>query len=231
MVYELYYWPGAPGRGEPIRLLLEDAGAEYVDVCRGEGGVPKLLAALEGKLGGPKPLAPPVLKAGDLVLSQTATIMGWLAEQLGYVGSDEPSRLAARAAAQTIVDFWLECHDVHHPIATALYYHDQKPESARRAPFFRDQRLPKYLGHFEQLLAAGMPFSYIHLWLFDVIEGLRYAFPRTMAAFEPKIPLLVANHAAVAARPQIATYMGSPRRLPQSDKGLFRHYDELDAPA
>ena len=35
MVYELHYWPRIQGRGEFVRLALEQAGAEYVDVARG----------------------------------------------------------------------------------------------------------------------------------------------------------------------------------------------------
>jgi glutathione S-transferase len=226
--YELYYWPGIPGRGEPIRLLLEDAGADYVDVARTEGGMAQLQRAMKGELGGPRPFAPPILKAGDLVISQTANIMAWLAPRLDRAPTDEAGRLAAHALGLTLVDFWSEIHDLHHPIAPGLYYDDQKVEAARRAPHFRDQRMPKYLGHFEQ--AFEDTFSYVHLWLFQTIAGLRYAVPRAMAALEPKLPRLVALHDAVAARPRIAAYLASPRRQPFNEKGIFRHYDELDVP-
>src|SRR5690349_10502347 len=185
--YELYYWPGIQGRGEPIRLLLEDAGASYVDVARGEGGMAALQKALRGELGGPKPYAPPILKCGDLVLSHSASIMSWLGERLGRAPADEAGRLAAHQAALTLVDLWAEIHDTHHPIASSLYYEDQKPEAARRAKHLRDERLPKYLSHFEALEAAGRPSSYVDLWLFQTIEGLRYALPRWAKAYEPNI--------------------------------------------
>jgi glutathione S-transferase len=225
-MYELYYWPGIQGRGEPIRLLLEDAGAEYVDVGRGPDGMAKLRGAMEGKLGGAKPFAPPILKHGARVMSQSAVIMHYLGEQLGRVPADAE---AARAAGATLVDFWCEVHDVHHPIAVGLYYDDQKPESLRRSKHLREERMPKYLGHFEALEAAGRESSYLDLWLFQTIAGLRYAFPHAMAKLEPKIPRLAALHDAVAARPRVAAYLASSRRVPFNTHGLFRHYPELDA--
>jgi glutathione S-transferase len=228
--YELYYWPGIQGRGEPIRLLLEDAGVPYVDVARDEGGMAALQRALRGELGWPKPFAPPILKCGDLVISHTAAIMAWLGARLGYAPPDEKGRLAAHQAALTLVDLWAEIHDTHHPIAVSLYYEDQKTEAVRRAKHLREERLPKYLGHFEAL-EATRPSSYIDLWLFQTLEGLRYAFPRWSAAFATNIPKLTALHFRVGARERVAAYLASPRRVPFNEQGLFRHYDELDAPA
>ena len=227
-LYELYYWP-IQGRGETIRLLLEDAGVEWKDVTRGENGMARLQAAISGELGGPKPFAPPILRHGELVISHRALIMSYLGEQLGMVGSDEASRDAARALELSVTDFFLEVHDVHHPIANSLYYDDQKPEAKRRSHHFTTERMPKYLTHFEKV--ASESFAYPHFSLFQVVEGLRYAFPRGFAALEPKLPRLVAIHDAVAARPRTKAYLASPRRVPFSTHGLFRHYDELDLPA
>jgi glutathione S-transferase len=223
--YELYYWP-IQGRGETIRLLLEDSTLEWKDVTRGENGMARLQAAISGELGGPKPFAPPILRHGDLVLSHRALIMSYLGEQLGLV--DDASRYAARALELGITDFFLEVHDVHHPIAGSLYYDDQKPEAKRRSHHFTTERMPKYLGHFEKVASAE--FDYTHFSLFQTVEGLRYAFPRAFAALEPKLPRLIAIHDAVAARPRTKAYLASPRRVPFSTHGLFRHYDELDAP-
>jgi len=66
MMYELYYWPGIQGRGEFIRLALEEAGARYVDVAvlpeaKG-GGVPAILQVLEARNIQRPPFAPPILK-------------------------------------------------------------------------------------------------------------------------------------------------------------------------
>lgn len=227
-VYELYYWP-IQGRGETIRLLFEESGAEWKDVTRGDNGMAKLQAAIAGELGGPKPFAPPILRCGDVVISHRALIMSWVGERLGLAPADEQGKLAARALELSVTDFFLEVHDVHHPIASSLYYDDQKPESKRRSHHFCTERMPKYLGHLEK--AAADAFSYTHLSLFQTVEGCRYAFPRAMAALEPKLPRLIAIRDAVAARPRIAAYLASPRRVPFSPHGLFRHYDELDAPA
>ena len=44
MRYELYYWPSIQGRGEFIRLTLEEAGADYVDVARKSDDVVEVVA-------------------------------------------------------------------------------------------------------------------------------------------------------------------------------------------
>jgi glutathione S-transferase len=242
-MYELYYWPGIQGRGEFIRLALEDAGAAYVDVARRPdaegGGVPVLMKALAGGLGGLLPFAPPILKSDDLVIAQTANILQYLGPKLGLVGDDEASRLATHQVQLTITDLAAEVHDTHHPIASGLYYADQKPEALRRSQVFVAERMPKFLGYFEKLLAqnsashgkavVGVQVSYADLSLFQVMVGLKYAFPNALKALAPKLPHLCALRDQVAARPKLAAYLGSPRRVPFNEHGLFRHYPELDA--
>jgi glutathione S-transferase len=75
----------------------------------------------------------------------------------------------------------------------------------------------------------GARLSYVDLSLFQVVAGLRYAFPRTMAQLEKRVPRVIALHGGVAERPRISAYLASPRRLAFSEEGIFRHYDELDA--
>jgi glutathione S-transferase len=239
MRYELYYWPEIQGRGELIRLALEDAGAEYVDVARlPKRGVPALMRLIESRSLKQPPFAPPFLKAGKLVIAQTANILLFLGPRLGLVPKSESSRLWAHQLQLTIADWLTEVHDSHHPISGGLYYADQKREAKRRAADFRTERLPKFLGYFEQLLARnpknggylmGRFVSYVDLSIFQMIAGLRYAFPRAMAKLERKHPRLVALHDRVFARPRIAAYLSSPRRLPFNQQGIFRHYPELDA--
>jgi glutathione S-transferase len=231
--YELYYWPGIQGRGEFVRLALEDAGAPYLDVARGRG-VPAMMKAMSAAKG-VLPFAPPFLKAGRLVVAQRANILFYLGPRLGLVRKDEASRLAAHQLELTISDLLVEVHDTHHPIGPGLYYEDQKPEAARRTKDFLAERMPKYMGYFERQLArAGKKgglvggFSYVDLSLFQVIEGLSYAFPRAMARFEKKIPRCLALHARVKARPRIRAYLASDRRVPFNEDGIFRHYPELD---
>jgi glutathione S-transferase len=242
MRYELYYWPGIQGRGEFIRLALEEAGADYVDVARlavrEGGGMAALTRFLEDDAVKRPPLAPPFLKAGKLVIGQSANILQFLGPRLGLAPKDEAGRLWAHQLQLTIADLVVEAHDVHHPIASALYYHDQKPEAQRRAPHFTGERVPKFLGYFEQVLAAnptgrghmvGRALSYVDLSIFQLIAGLRYAFPKRMARLAPKYPGLSALHERVAARPNIAAYLASERRIPFNEHGIFRHYPELDA--
>jgi glutathione S-transferase len=238
--YRLYYWPGIQGRGEFVRLALEEANAPYVDVGRTDGGMKAMMSIVEGAGGahggsGLVPFAPPFLVHGKLTIAQTANILLWLAPRHGLVPKDEASRVAAHQLQLTVTDFVSEVHDTHHPIATFLYYEDQKPEAKRRTEGFLEKRLPKFLGYFERVLERGggkylvkRRFTYVDLSLFQMIAGLSYAFPKAMAKQKKKHPLLLSLHDRVAARPRIAAYLASPRRLPFNDHGIFRHYPELE---
>lgn len=237
--YELYYWPSIQGRGEFVRLALEAADADYVDVAR-RRGAEALLPLLEGKSLARGPYAAPFLKAGKLVIGQTANILQWLAPRHGLVPKGEGARVWAHQIQLTVADWVDETHDTHHPIGGAFYYEDQKPESVRRAAHFTGARLPKFLAYFERLLPRGKSGekggwllgrspSYADLSLFQMIAGLRYAFPRAMTRLEPKHPRLVALHDRVASRPRIAAYLASDRRIPFNQHGIFRHYPELDS--
>jgi glutathione S-transferase len=241
MPYELYYWPGIQGRGEFVRLALEEAGAEYVDVARLSGrgkGIPAMLRFLEDAESGHPPFAPPFLKSGELIIAQTANILLYLGPRLGLVPKPEASRLWAHQLQLTISDFVAEIHDVHHPIAASLYYHEQKREAQRRAEYFTAERMPKFLGYFEHVLAGdakgggymlGRNLCYVDLSIFQLIAGLRYAFPKTMKKLQPNYPGLVALHDKVSARPNIAGYLASERRIPFNEEDVFRHYPELDS--
>lgn len=237
MRYELYYWPGIPGRGEFIRLAFEDAGADYVDACRTEAGMRAMMRMLESRQIGQPPFAPPFLKAGKQVIAQTANILQFVGPRLGLAPASEAGRLWAHQLELTLIDLLDEVHDTHHPISSALYYEQQKPAAKRRAAHFRRERLPKYLGYFEEVLAGGPAgrtclvagrHSYVDLSMFQMIEGLHYAFPKAMRRLEPRHPRLGALHARVQSRPRIAAYLASPRRLAFNESGIFRRYPALD---
>jgi len=227
MKYELYYWPSIQGRGEFIRLALEDAGAAYVDVARRPKGMQAMMRMMESQAVKHRPFAPPFLRAGELLIAQTALILHWLAPRLGLAPKNEAARLWLHEQQLTISDWLVEVHDTHHPIGSGLYYEEQKPESERRARDFRENRLPKFMDYFEGL-ERGKAITYVELSLFQMVAGLRYAFPRTMQALEPQYPKLVALHERVAARPRLAKYLSSKRRIAFNPQGIFRHYPELD---
>jgi glutathione S-transferase len=239
---ELYYWPGIQGRGEFVRLLLEDAGAAYVDIARErKDGLAAMMRFLEGRERGALPFAPPFVKVGRVVVSQTANILAFLAPRLALVPNGEALRAEASQIQLTLADFVNEIHDTHHPIAGSLYYEDQKAAAKRRARAFVSERMAKYLGWLERVLVhnrkgrgqwlVGSDCTYVDLSAFQVVEGLRYAFPNAMARLEPALPHVVGLRDRVAARRRIATYLKSKRRQPFNQMGIFRHYPELDAPS
>jgi len=240
MQYKLYYWPSIQGRGEFVRLALEEAGADYVDVARRSGrgmGVAALEKIFDDENLAAAPYAPPFLKAGKLIIGQTANILLYLGPRLGLTPRNDAGRIWVNQLQLTVADFVTEIHDTHHPIAGALYYHQQKAEARRRTKYFRSERMPKFLGYFEQALAAagkrrpflaGNTLSYADLSVFQLVAGLRYAFPKTMKKLEPDHPGLVGLHDRIAARPNIAAYLASKRRIPFNQHGIFRHYPELD---
>jgi glutathione S-transferase len=228
MKYELYYWPSIQGRGEFIRLVLEDAGAAYVEVARRPKGMQAMMRMIESRAVKRPPFAPPFLRAGELLIAQTALIVHWLAPRLGLAPKNEAARLWLHQQQLTISDWLVEVHDTHHPLGSGLYYEDQKAESVRRARDFREHRLPKFMEYFERLERAKA-ITYVELSLFQMVEGLRYAFPRAMQALEPQYPRLVALHDRVGERPRLAAYIASRRRIAFNQQGIFRHYPELDA--
>jgi len=243
MAYELHYWPTIQGRGEFVRLALEAAGAPYVDVARGAEsagrGVPALLGAMDDPAQPHPPSAPPFLKDGALIVGQTAAILHHLAPTLKLVARSEQARVWTQQIQLTVGDMVDEAHDTHHPISVNLYYEDQKPEALRRAQAFCRERLPKYLGWFERILErnpggsrhlVGGKLSYADLSLFQLVEGLRYAFPNAAQQALARTPLVVALNARVAGLPRVAAYLRSERRLPFNEQGLFRRYPELDLP-
>jgi len=240
MRYQLYYWGEIQGRGEFVRLALEEAGAEYADVARQSGGEAAMTRLLRDEGAGHLPFAPPFLKAGDMVIAQTANILLYLGARLSLAPADEAGRLWAHQLQLTIADFVNEVHDTHHPIASSLYYEDQRHEAQARTTDFLKNRAPKYLAYFERVLErnaagpahlVGTELIYPDLSLFQIVAGLRYAFPRAMARLAPKYSRVVAMHDSVAARPRIAAYLASDRRIPFNEHGIFRHYPELDSDA
>ena len=228
MRYELYYWPTIQGRGEFVRLALEEAGADYVDVARrpGKRGVPAMMKFLDGTRIKRPPFAPPFLKAGKVVIGQTANILLYLGSRLGLAPRDEAGKLWVHQ---------LQLHDTHHPITGYLFYEQQRAAAKLRTKYFWRYRAPKFLRYFERVLAkSGGPYvlgrrlCYVDLSLFQIVEGLRYAFPKRMKRMERKIPRLVALHDRVAKRPRIAAYLASERRIAFSQWGIYRYFKALD---
>ena len=238
MRYELYYWPMIQGRGEYVRLALEEAGANYADIAREEGGMEAMQRLLDGDATPHPSFAPPFLKAGRLMIGQTANILLYLGERHGLAPASAAGRLWVHQLQLTIADLVQEIHDTHHPVATALYYKDQKKPAKQRSQDFIANRLPKFFNYFEKILQAskndkhylaGAKLSYADLSLFQSVAGLTYAFPRAISQAIPEYPRIAALAERVAARPRIAAYLASDQRIPFNEDGIFRHYDELDA--
>jgi len=237
MRYELYYWSSIQGRGEFVRLALEEAGAPYVDIARTAGGETRMVALLGDDALACPPFAPPFLRAGKRLIGQTANILLFLGGRHGLAPKAESGRLWTHQLQLTVADLVVEAHDTHHPIASSLYYEDQRREARHRAADFTAHRMPKYIGYFERVLATnpagpthlvGGRLSYADLSLFQVVAGLRYAFPNAMARYAKRYQHVMALCERVAARRRTAAYLASERRLPFNQEGIFRHYAELD---
>ncbi len=242
MPYQLLYWPGIQGRGEFVRLALEAAGAPYVDVARGATsaglGVPAMLQLMQDPSVTRPPFACPVLVDGKTVIGQTTSILLYLGPRLKLVGSSEADRLWTHQIQLTIADIVAEAHDTHHPVGTGLYYEDQKEEASRAAKEFRTRRIPKYLGWLQTVLArnpkgdkhlVGARLSYADLSLFQLVEGLLYAFPKATRRALKTAPLVVALHGRVSQHGRVSAYLRGERRIPFNESGIFRRYPELDA--
>ena len=242
MAYELHYWPTIQGRGEFVRLSLEAAGAPYVDVARGAASAGQGMAAMRRHLEGDgdvhPPFAPPFLVDGKVVVAQTSAILHHLGPRLKLVAAAEDARLWTLQIQLTIADMVAEVHDTHHPVGAGLYYEDQKAEARRRAGEFCGARLPKFARWFERILErnpagpkhlVGARLSYADLSLFQLVEGLRYAFPKAAGRVLARTPRVLALHDRVAALPNVAAYLRSERRIAFNEEGIFRRYPELDA--
>ncbi|MBR0647930.1 glutathione S-transferase [Plastoroseomonas hellenica] len=238
--YELHYWPGLQGRGEFVRLALEEAGVAYRDVAK-EGSEGQAAGAVAAGLGAKDiatpPYAPPFLKHGKRIIGQTAAILLYLGERHGLAPNSEAGRLWTHQVQLTIADVVTEVHDTHHPVASGLYYEDQKAEARRRAEDFRQNRMGSFLAWFETILdrnpkgrghLIGARVTYAELSLFQLVAGLTYAFPKATRRALKRTPKVAALAEAVAARPRIAAYLASERRIPFNEYGIFRHYPELD---
>ncbi|HEY4345116.1 MAG TPA: glutathione S-transferase family protein [Parvibaculum sp.] len=241
MAYELYYWPAIQGRGEFVRLALEEAGADYVEVVRGAQnkglGLPAVMSFLEDDAVTHPPFAPPYLKSGRVIVGQTSAILMYLGPRHNLAPKSEAGQLWTQQIQLTIADLVAETHDTHHPVASGLYYEDQKREAKKRAKDFRHARIPKFLNWFESILErnpkggaflVGGRLTYADLSLFQLVDGLRYAFPRAMKRHLADAPHVAKLFQSVADRPRIGAYLESSRRLPFSEEGIFRHYPELD---
>tara|TARA_B100000315_G_scaffold250997_1_gene284907 strand:+ start:15919 stop:16647 length:729 start_codon:yes stop_codon:yes gene_type:complete len=242
MPYQFYYWPMIQGRGEVVRLALEEAGVDYVDVARlpseQEDNRNAILEILQDSSQTRPPFAPPFLVDGDVTVAQAANILHYLAPKIGLAPASEADQVFAHQLQLTVTDLLMEVHDTHHPIASALYYEDQVEESKKRAANFIEHRIPKHMGYYEGILAnnptrsgwlIGEDLTYPDLSLFQIVEGLRYAFPNAFAKLDGNYPQMIALHDAVAARPNTAAYLASERRIPFNTMGVFRHYPELDS--
>lgn len=239
-VYDLWYWPSIQGRGEFVRLFMAAAGIEWRDRARDEGAE-ALVADMEQRAEqGFAPYAPPYVVAKDdgdeLAIAQVAHILAWLTDRHDIGSGDMATDLHLIQLQLTITDIVAEVHDVHHPIASGLYYDDQKEAASRAAKAFREERIPKYFDHFEQALGVndgpfmrGERWSQVDTSLFQLVEGLRYAFPKRMEAVESDHPRIVSCRDAVADIGGVAGYLASDRRIAFNEDGIFRHYSELDA--
>ncbi|GAA6016890.1 hypothetical protein JCM11491_006903 [Sporobolomyces phaffii] len=257
--FELIYHAAIPGRGEFIRLFFEATATPYKDsaLIQGQSAIlPYLNGSFPGHDANPLPFAPPILRHGDVVISQTSNILLYLATHLESPIDLSPSSSSLDTApatatvqdtsiyhvqslALTILDLNNETHDTHHPVSVSSYYEDQKEPALLKARDFRQNRVPKFFKYFEALLEreaerggwlvrGGVP-SYADLCLFQVVDGLKFAFPNLLSKLLPLHPRIRDHHERVKSAKRIKEYLDSDRRQEYS-MGVFRYYEELDEP-
>ncbi|KAF1816408.1 glutathione S-transferase protein-like protein [Eremomyces bilateralis CBS 781.70] len=251
-IYHLIYWPDIPGRGEFVRLAFEAAGTAYLDVSNASSaGVKPVLSLISDKhvgddVGNPPIFAPPALKivdgkgeGKDLLIHQTPNILAYLGERLGLIGEEEGDKYHVSQVALTALDLCDECHDTHHPVSVVKYYAEQKEEALKKAEDFRASRIPKFFGYFERVLKSneseakgkylvGSKLTYADTTVWQVVNGVSYAFPKEVEARKKDYPLLFETfYPGIQEEKGIKQYLASDRRLSYSD-GIFRHYPELD---
>ncbi|KAK5109187.1 hypothetical protein LTR62_007272 [Meristemomyces frigidus] len=250
--YELLYHPGIPGRGEFIRLAFEAKGVAYTDVANEQKDGYSTVQAVcmnkgtESVDGNPPVFSSPALRipgAGldgqALVIAQTPNILWYLGEKLGLVPDDEGGKYHVQQVALTALDLTNETHDTHHPLAVMQYYEDQKEAALAKAKDVRENRIPKYLSYFSRVLEHNAPhgkrkflvgsyLTYADTTVWQVLNGLLFAFPKEMEARRKEFPALFEElYPAVQEVEGIRQYLASERRLAYSS-GVFRYYPELD---
>lgn len=250
--YELLYHPSIPGRGEFIRLCFEATGVAYTDIANekpnGYDEVQNICKPNNNDTTNPPIFAPPALRVpgagpngSPLLISQTPNILMYLAERLGLAPEDEAGTYHVYQLAFTALDLNNEVHDTHHPLAVEKYYEEQKDAALEKARDVREKRLPKFLAYFEACLGfnkekgggegrflVGSRLTFADLVVWQVIDGLRFAFPKEMEARAGEYPdLLKGFYEGIKQEGGLKEYLKSERRLPYS-QGIFRYYPELD---
>lgn len=248
--YKLLYHPGLPGRGEYIRLAFEATSTPYTDVSNtSQAGIGEVYGTLSPQSLGeglnPPKFAPPMLRVGgagpngsDLLISQTSNVLLYLGRKLGLSGESEAEGYWVNEVVLTGLDFCNDCHDTHHPIATGMFYEDQKDEALKKASDFRENRIPKFLGYFERVLRGngaraqgkylvGKGLTAADLVVWQVVDGVRYAFPKEMEARMKEFEGVWEFYESLKGESWLEEYLASERRLKYGD-GIFRYYKELD---
>ena len=197
-----------------------------------------MLALLHGEGTSHIPFAPPFLRDGGVIVSHAAAILLYPGRADRTRANRRRTGAYGRTRYRAITDIVAEVYNSHHPIDADKWFHEQKDAAIARAAVFRRDRMPKYsFGWFERLLAAnpagvdhlvGGFVTYADLSLFQLVEGLRFAFPLASERTLARLPRVTALHKAMAERPRLKAYLASERRVPFKETGIFRRYPELD---
>nr|ACM44934.1 sigma-class glutathione S-transferase [Laternula elliptica] len=215
----LYYWPGFKGRAEFVRLVFEEAGIPYLESNQGVAD-----SIIKGEIGGYPVMMPPVVAKGDFRLGQTQMICQYLAGKYGLAPKGEEDKIHAEQVCASMYDYLTEGYGAFHGAKPGVKYADQKEEAQRYIDRVVQQRLPRYLKHFETVLAAntagtgflfGDSISHADLALFHIMNATEFQFPEVYKSAD-YIPLLKAHRDRIASRPNIVAYTQSERCKPFS---------------
>ena len=204
MAYRLFYWEKR-GRGEQIRLLLNELGQEYEDVY-----VPMNEEFMKLKRQGPGTLyfgSVPMLEDGDFKLAQGPVIMNYLGRKHGLM----PADLQPAAKTEAMV---VGAEDMRMAYFRLLGDGREEKQAKFVGGAWNDRWLSAWSGLIElngdtgYLVGSTLTQADLAVWdaldaIITWIDGATFAsFARVQKFYE-----------SIKARPAIASYLASDRRI------------------
>jgi glutathione S-transferase len=229
------------GRGEFLRLMLEDAKISYKDTGTDLYGPSGMMDAFRGSVDAvtadeksqPFPLLyPPAILhrpvGGDgcqqIMVNQVGACMIYLGDELGYAPTTHAEKARANCVLLNSLDYISEGRSSFHPVDNKKSYKDQKDEGDRKSKLFSQDRMLVYLHYFNKIvkkngksqspIAGGSNITYADFALFQVVDATAFQFNSEFYANawdSARVPELKEHYVWMKARPNLQAYFASDR--------------------